>query len=70
MRARDPIVKDIKLMEQKHQQLEKKYLSLKIDLGGIAYGLVSLLKRLKTLKLGKKVRIRGFIEENLNIIIT
>ena len=24
MRARDPIVKDIKLMEQKHQQLEKK----------------------------------------------
>ena len=57
MRARDPIVKDNKLMEQKHQQLEKKYLSLKIDLGGIAYGLVSLLKRLKTLKLGEKVRI-------------
>ena len=24
MRAKDPIVKDIKLMEQKHQQLEKK----------------------------------------------
>ena len=54
MRARDPIAKDIKLMEQKHQQLEKKNLSLKIDLGGIAYGLVSLLKRLKRLKLGEK----------------
>lgn len=67
MRARDPIAKDIKLMEQKHQQLEKKNLSLKIDLGGIAYGLVSLLKRLKRLKLGKKVRQKQLWIDNIYI---
>ena len=57
MRARDPIEEDIKLIEQKHQQLEEKFLSLKIDPAGINYGLVGLLRKLKVLKRGKKVRI-------------
>ena len=57
MRVKDPIEEDIKLTEQKHQQLEKKCLSLKIDLGKITYGLVSLLRKLKVLKRRKKVRI-------------
>ena len=56
-RAKDPIEEDIKLIEQKHQQLEEKFLSLKIDLDKITYSLVGLLRRLKVLKRGKKVRI-------------
>ena len=57
MRAKDPIEEGIKLIEQKHQQLEEKNLSLKTDLGETTCGLVGLLRRLKVLKLGKKVRI-------------
>ena len=44
MRAKDPTEEDIKLIEQKH-------------LGETTYGLVGLLRRLKVLKPGKKVRI-------------
>ena len=55
MRAKDPVEEDIKLIEQKHQQLEEKFLSLKIDLVETTYGLVGLLRRLKVLKPGKKV---------------
>ena len=57
MRARNPEEEDIKLIEQKHQQLKEKFLSLKIDLGGITYDLAGLLRRLKVLKCGKKVTI-------------
>ena len=57
MKAKDPIEENIKLIEQKHQQLEEKIRSLKIDLGETIYGLVGLLRRLKVLKPGKKVRI-------------
>ena len=55
MRAKDPVEEDIKLIEQKHQQLEEKFLRLKIDLVETTYGLVGLLRRLKVLKPGKKV---------------
>ena len=48
----------IELIEQKHQQLEEKLLSLKIDSGGIIYGLLGLLRILKVLKRGRKVRIK------------
>ena len=57
MKARDPIEEDIKLIEQKRQQLVERFLSLKIDSGRISYSLVGLLRRLKVLKGGKKVRI-------------
>ena len=57
MRAKDSIEEDIKLIEQKHQQLQEEFLSLKINLGEITYGLVGLLRRLKVLEGGKKVRI-------------
>ena len=58
---------DIKLKEKKHQQLEETFLNLKIDPGGITYGLVGLLRRL-VLKRGKKVKIlREFIKENLEM---
>ena len=40
---------------------------MKIDPGRITYGLVSLLRKLKVLKHGKKVRIREFTEENLEM---
>ena len=53
MRVRDTIEEDIKLIEQKHQQLEGKISKLEDR----SYGLVSLLRRLKVLKRGKKVRI-------------
>ena len=56
MRARGVIEEDIKLIEQKHQQLQQKFLSLKIDPGGITHGLVGLLRRQKMTR-GKKVRI-------------
>ena len=57
MRAQDPSEEDIKLLGQKHQQLDEKILCLKIDLGEITYGLIGLLRRQKVLKRGKKVRI-------------
>ena len=57
IRAQDPSEEDIKLLGQKHQQLEEKILCLKIDLGEITYGLIGLLRRQKVLKRGKKVRI-------------
>ena len=57
MRAQDPSEEDIKLLGQKHQQLDEKILCLKIDLGEITYGLIGLLRRQKVLKHGKKVRI-------------
>ena len=57
MRARNPKEEDIKLIEQKYQQLKEKFLSLKRDPGGITYDLAGLLRRLKVLKRGKKVTI-------------
>ena len=57
MRVRDPIEEDIKLIERNHQQLEEKISELEDRPGGITYGLVGLLRRLKALKRGKKARI-------------
>ena len=68
MKSRNSMEEDIELIEKKHQQLEEKFLSLKIDPGGITYGLVGLLRRLEVLKRGKKVKIlREFIKENLEM---
>ena len=66
MRAADLVEEDIKLLEQKHQQLEKKIISLKINPGVITYGLVDLLRRLKLLK--SENLMRGFIEMESNDI--
>ena len=57
MRVINPIEDDIKLIEQKHQQLEAIISELEDSSGVITYGLVGLLSRLQMLKCRKKVRI-------------
>ena len=57
MRVINPIEDDIKLIEQKHQQLEEIISELEDSSGVITYGLVGLLSRLQMLKRRKKVRI-------------
>ena len=57
MRVINPIEDDIKLIEQKHQQLEAIISELEDSSGVITYGLVGLLSRLQMLKRRKKVRI-------------
>ena len=57
MRVINPIEDDIKLIEQRHQQLEEIISELEDSSGVITYGLVGLLSRLQMLKRRKKVRI-------------
>ena len=57
MRVINPIEDDIKLIEQRHQQLEEIISELEDSSGVITYGLVGLLSRLQMLKCRKKVRI-------------
>ena len=57
MRVINPIEDDIKLIEQRHQQLEEIISEFEDSSGVITYGLVGLRSRLQMLKRRKKVRI-------------